>query len=140
MKRFVFSKSKSHSNQEAARLSDALRQEMLRTLEREANTLLKGLQSQFEKDLSRSLSESLRFINSNATASSPGNGQGSSTANALAGLTRMIGSVLRLSRPSVRSNSAETGRSQEAFSQLRLSRAQSMAEASEALGAGDRSL
>ena len=140
MKRFIFSKTKTRNNQEAARLNDALRQEMLRTLEREANTLLKGLQSQFEKDLSRSLSESLRFIDSNANTNSAGGGQGLGTSNAFASLTRVIGSVLRLRRSSVRSNSQETTRSQEAFSQFRLSRAQSVAEASEALGAGERSL
>jgi len=140
MKRFVFSRTKSRTNQEAMGLSDTMRQEMLRTLEREANALLKGLQTQFERDLSRSLSETLRFINSNATASSAGSGQESSTANILTGLTRTFGSVLRLRRSGRRSNISETARSQEAFDQFRLSRAQSLAEAGEALEAGERSL
>ncbi|MFO0110077.1 MAG: hypothetical protein ACK52W_06045 [Alphaproteobacteria bacterium] len=140
MKRFVFSKSKSYSNSETSRLNDTLRQEMLRTLEREANTLLKGLQSQFEKDLNRSLSDTLRSINNTATANNIGSGQRSSTVNILTGLTGAFGSLLRLRRPNMQSNSTETSRSQEAFNQFRLSRAQTLAEAGEALEAGERSL
>lgn len=124
------------SNRDFERLSEELQRTMLRQLEREAETMLGGLRDRFQNDLSQSLTEALRLLQSSAGGVRE---SGTSPLPSLGGIVRILGSVAGQRRTRTSSVTAESGRSQEAFQQFRLSQSQSLAEASDTLARGSKS-
>jgi hypothetical protein len=109
---------------------------MLRQLEGDAETLLNGFKQKFQEDISKTLTETLRLLQSSAG----GDSSGVFPLPSLGGITRILGSVLGRTRARTSSVMRESGRSQEAFAQFRLSQSQSLAEANDALTLGDKTL
>ncbi len=112
------------------RMLEALRNELRKTLERDTQKLLESLRQQLTKDLQNVLTQNAR---------QSGSTTGSDAFSSVSSLSRIVGSILRLSaRPRTSINSTETARSQDASNQFRLSRGQMMAELGSELGSGDR--
>lgn len=118
------------------RASEEFRRAMLRQLEGDAETLLNGFKQKFQEDISKTLTETLRLLQSSAG----GDSSGVFPLPSLGGITRILGSVLGRTRARTSSVMRESGRSQEAFAQFRLSQSQSLAEANDALTLGDKTL
>lgn len=120
------------AEREYQRMLESVRNEVKRTLERDAQQLLGNLRQQLTQELQAAFSQTLQR--------NAGTG-GSDAFASVSSLTRIVGSILRLSaKPRTSSTSIETTRSQDAFLQFHTSRSQSAADAGDALAKGERNL
>lgn len=118
--------------------TDALRDALLRDLERQGQKLLKDLTSQFTKDLEKQSTQLLQnLFSTNARGNASGIG-----APGIDTVTSLVGSLLSyaVSKPKTSTRTVESQRSRAEESQFRLSRAQAMAEATSELSRSNRNV
>ncbi len=108
---------------------DRLRDQFLKDLTQQAQTIMKQMQQEFSQDLQQQSSQILGLLNGEGNASGAGLGSIFSTA-----------SRFFFSRPRTRTSTRESTRSHEETDRFRLSQSQLMAEASEAMSRGDKNL
>jgi cytochrome c-type biogenesis protein CcmH/NrfG len=115
---------------------DAQAQEYLRLLRRESEKLLKDFKEQIAQTMRQELEQSLRSA-SNSIQPSQG---GASFAPSFSGVANFFTQALLiyLGRPKYSQFSSETQRSQQAATQFRASRSESLAELSGTLASGER--
>lgn len=117
--------------------TDALRDMLLRELEKEGQKLLRQMTAQFTRDLEQQGTHMLQGL------FSPGKTGGSGTSiPGLDSITQLVGSLVSyaVSKPKTTSSTAESARSKRAESQFRLSHSQAMLEASSELSRSERNL
>jgi hypothetical protein len=119
---------------------NALRDEFIRELTLEANTLIKQLSEQFGQTLQSHLTQAYQGIvpgDNSATPAITGDGPGT-----IGSIGQLLSTGVRylISRPRTSRRTRDTARSLENETPFRVSRAQSLAQTQEALGQGQRNL
>jgi hypothetical protein len=118
------------AEREQKRMLDALRSELRKTLERDAQKLLNDVRQQLTNELQGVFVQATRQSNS---------GTSNDSFSSVGSLSRIVGNILRLSaKPRTSSISSETARSQDAMNQFRTSRGQTMTDFSNELGKGEK--
>lgn len=120
------------AEREYKRILESIRNEVRKDLERDTQKLLGDMRQQLVNELQNAFSNSTQ-----QQSSSTGTGQFSSLNN----LSRIVTSILRLTaKPRTTTTTFETVRSQDAFSQFRLSRGQMAADMGSELSNGEKNL
>lgn len=108
-----------------------IREQFLKELENDANSMLRQLSQQFTQDIQSQLAQLAKDA---ASGTSQGSG--------LAGSASLIATAARylVSRPKLTQNTEESARSREADAGFRLSRSQALAEANMMIARGEKNL
>ena len=123
--------SRTRSGSSSSSNTDAIRDQFLKELTSDANTLLQQLSQQFSQDLQNQSAQLLQGL------------FGDEDSSGIPGLSRLFSTgsrYLLANQPKVSTTTHESARSQDTTSQFRLSQSQAMAEASQAIGKGDKNL
>jgi 5-methylcytosine-specific restriction endonuclease McrBC regulatory subunit McrC len=122
------------ADREYKRLLDQLRNDVRKSLESEGKQLLNDLRKQLTDDLKAAFNQS-------TSRRTGGTSSDNDSLVSISTFSNVISGILRLTaKPRTSSSTYETTRSQDAFSQFRLSRGQTMADASSELSNGERNL
>jgi hypothetical protein len=121
--------------------TDALRDQFLRQLTREADALMKQFNEQFAQTLQTQMSQALQgIVAGDSQVSLPTNGQPEPGTIGSIGQLLATGARYLISRPRTSRSTQETSRSYDAESAFRLSRAQALAEAQTHMQQGEKNL
>jgi hypothetical protein len=121
--------------------TDALRDQFLRELTREADALMKQFNEQFAQTLQTQMNQALQgIVAGDSQAPQSTNGQPEVDTLGSVGQLLSTGARYLISRPRTSRSTQETSRSYDAESSFRLSRAQALAEAQTHMQHGEKNL